>query len=208
MLYVFENVELVTDEIYSLFEKQLSKQRREKNEQYKSKADRILCVLAFILLRYALMTEYQMTDKESLVEFEYIKNGKPILKGFENIHFNLSHCKYGVACALSEHAVGVDIQDIRNFRSSILERIASPYEKLKIQNAKQPQREFCKLWSMKECVAKLYGYGLAEDFSKITAESTSNLNLMVRESEKYILTCSETMPTAVVDISTLSAFWS
>lgn len=207
MLYVFEDIELVTDEIYSVFEKQLSKQRREKNEQYKGKTDRILCVLAFVLLRYALMTEYQMTEEESLVEFDYVKNGKPILKGHENIHFNLSHCKYGIACALSKHDVGVDIQDIRDFRASTLERIASPAEKLQIQNAKQPQREFCKLWSMKECIAKLHGKGLAENFSKITAESTKDLNLTVRESSRYILTCSETMPVTVIDISTLLSFW-
>lgn len=199
MLYVFEELEQIDDTIYQRMLKELSSQRLEKAERYKQTNDKKQCAAAYLLLRYALMTEYNMTAEESRVEFDYIENEKPVLKNHRSIFFNMSHCIYGVACALSQKEVGVDIQDIRPFRMMTLERIASAAEKESVLHDEQPERAFCRLWSAKECIAKLSGKGLAADFSKLKADS----NLTVWEHERYILTCSEKMETVTVTLSQL-----
>lgn len=201
MLYVFEELEQIDDTIYPEMLKELSPQRLEKVERYKHINNKKQCVAVYLLLRYALMTEYGMTAEESRVEFDYIENGKPVLKNHSAIFFNMSHCIYGVACAVSQNVVGVDIQDIRPFRMTTLERIASTAEREKVLNAEQPEIAFCRLWSAKECIAKLSGKGLAADFSKLKTD----VNLSVREHERYILTCSEKMKVVTVTLSQLSA---
>ncbi len=189
MLYVFEDLEKINDTIYQKMLGELSPQRLKKAESYKQPHSRKQCAAVYLLLRYALMTEYHITTEESKVEFDYIENGKPVLKNYREIFFNMSHCIYGAACALSCREVGVDIQDIRPFRAATLERIASNAERESVLNDVQPERAFCRLWSMKECLSKLSGKGLATDFSKLKV----NTNLSVWEDEKYILTCSENL---------------
>lgn len=203
MLYVFEELEQIDDLIYSQMLEQLSPQRIEKAERYKGINDKKQCAAVYLLLRYALMTEYGMTAEQSKADFDYIENGKPVLRDYRDIHFNMSHCIYGVACAVSCHEVGVDIQDIRPYRSAVLDRIATIEEKQAVLTAEVPDRAFCQLWSKKECISKCNGRGLAAKFSRLAVPDS----LTVWENERYVLTCSEPLELVILTRTQLEAFF-
>lgn len=84
--------------------------------------------------------------------------GKPYLKDYPNVQFNLSHSGCWGACALSETPVGVDIELVRPLRQQVARRFFTLSE----QNwlAKRPSDEFFRLWTRKESFTKALGKGL------------------------------------------------
>ena len=64
------------------------------------------------LLDRALQKKGVRAENKELI---YNKYGKPMLKGNDTIHFNISHCRRLAVCALTENAIGVDAENIRLF---------------------------------------------------------------------------------------------
>ena len=85
---------------------QISEQRREQALRFKFERGQRTCVLAYILLKKALRQEYGIHENPI---FEYNAHGKPSIIGHPDIHFNLSHCREAVACAVSPHPIGIDV---------------------------------------------------------------------------------------------------
>ncbi len=56
------------------------------------------------------------------------ENGKPYLTAAPDVHFSLSHSAAWVVCAVSDHPVGVDIQQCRSFKPNIADRFFHPDE--------------------------------------------------------------------------------
>lgn len=113
-------------------------------------------MLAFILLRVALLTEYNFCE---MPLFEVRTSGKPYLKNKPEVFFNLSHCKKGVACAVSDCEVGVDIQDYVDYKESTALYFMSREEQLQAK-AQNPRAEFTRLWTLKESYGKYTGMGI------------------------------------------------
>lgn len=88
----------------------VSDERKERIARYRFDSDKIRCVIAELLVRYLLWTQYGM-DAQKLTVC-YSKCGKPY---FENskIHFNLSHSGEWVVCAMGDSEMGVDVEAIR-----------------------------------------------------------------------------------------------
>lgn len=66
--------------------------------------------IAYLLLRYGLRKEYGINENVVLSEGSC---GKPYLSNYPFVHFNLSHCDKGVACMISDSAVGIDITSVK-----------------------------------------------------------------------------------------------
>ena len=77
--------------------------------KYNKVIDRHLCAMGYVLLLEGLKSEYQIEDK-CLVDFH--PTGKPYLKEYPFIHFNISHCKEAVVCILSDNEVRVAVETI------------------------------------------------------------------------------------------------
>jgi 4'-phosphopantetheinyl transferase len=92
------------------------------------------------------------------VVFAQTDSGKPFLKKFPEIHFNLSHSEDIALCAISNHPVGIDIEylnkDIKFLELAKRFFSQSEYEFLKLQNNKNLNLEFLKLWTQKEAYLK------------------------------------------------------
>ena len=88
----------------------VSKQRREQALRFKFERGQRTCILAYLLLKKALHEEFGITANPV---FEYGEHGKPIFVGHPEIHFNLSHCREAVVCAVSDRPVGIDVESIR-----------------------------------------------------------------------------------------------
>lgn len=133
--------------------------RIEKALSYKQEKDKVTCVLAFLLLRYALYKEYSITE---LPEINTDENSKPFFVNHV-CHFNLSHCDTAVACALDTAPVGIDVQDFRSVKSNVVRKVCSPEELLLLQQADRPEQLFAAFWASKEAYGKYTGQGIGYD---------------------------------------------
>lgn len=84
--------------------------------------------------------------------------GKPYLKDWPDVQFNLSHSgAYGV-CAISNAPVGVDVEMIRPLRQDVAKRFFTKTEQGYL--SARPAEEFFRLWTRKESFTKAIGKGL------------------------------------------------
>jgi 4'-phosphopantetheinyl transferase len=147
-------------------------ERREKVIRYRNLYDKKLSIVVYLLLKYAMKIEYGIIDE---FEFNYGYNGKPYLKDYPNIFFNLSHCNSGAVCVLAECEIGIDIQNIIPFDWNLANKVCCNEELkvLKISNNKE--RDFCKMWACKESYIKMIGKGLTIKLSDIDTLGISEI---------------------------------
>lgn len=111
------------------------------------------------LLLRGLQSEYGLSE---LPEIYFGEFGKPYFKSYPNIQFNISHCEKAVACIISEHEVGIDVECINPFDKDLAEYICSPQELEAILKCPDPSLAFTVLWTKKESFCKLIGQGLSD----------------------------------------------
>lgn len=153
MIYFFDDYKNFSAENFLEF---LPKNRQEKFSRFKRKIDRDNCVVAYLLLRFAL--------KENGIEsFKIIagKNGKPFLKGGE-IFFNISHCAEGVAVALDTAPIGIDVQEIDVYNEKVAKRFFDENENARITASPNKAKTFMRIWTLKESAIKCEGKSLAD----------------------------------------------
>ena len=200
MIYIFENTNDLSENFLEQAFPLLSRERQQKISGYKILSDKIDGCVGFLLLRYALKNEYNITE---IPEFIFGEYGKPFLKNHNNIHFNISHCKNAVVCAVSDRNIAVDIMDYRKIHNGVIKRVCSDNEKAMLNTIQDKYKDkyFIKLWTMKECYSKLVGKGLSMDFSKITADLPECKNFKYIETDSYILACSEINNDTIIKLS-------
>jgi 4'-phosphopantetheinyl transferase len=149
---------------------------------YKNLDDRISCAVSYYLLLYGLRNDFGIFDFQIGTQH----NGKPYLNSCPDIHFNLSHCKYGCVCAVSEKEVGVDIQDIRDVSDNVIKKVCCDNEIQIIEKSADKSRAFTKIWAMKEAYTKMLGTGIVCELDKIDTTKLSK-KISVTENDKYII---------------------
>lgn len=112
---------------------------------------------AYELLRLGAAEFWGM---EELPPLERGERGKPWMPQLPNRHFNLSHSGTLALCALSAQPVGVDIQVVRVWRDSLLERSCTTRERAWLRERGDRPEDFAQLWALKESMGKQNGYGL------------------------------------------------
>ena len=101
----------------------------------------------------------QKTGKEC-PEILVTDRGKPYFAE-GTLHFSISHTKSHVFCVLSERPVGIDAERMdRAVNLRLAEKILSPTEKNRFEQAQDKQAALLKLWVLKEAAVKLSGEGL------------------------------------------------
>lgn len=184
MLYVLEDTDRLTEEFEKAALPFLSRQRLERITALRSQHDRIDGCAVYLLLRSGLFREYGIT---AAPEFIFSEHGKPYLKDFGDIYFNMSHAKNAVCCIISSGENAVDITDIREVKNNVMRRVCDEDELRLIENSSDKHRAFLRLWTRKECLSKLSGNGMAESFLKLTDKLPAAQQLRTIEREEYIL---------------------
>ena len=85
--------------------------------------------------------------------------GKPALK--DGPAFSLSHSGERVLCALSDRAVGADIQRLRPDHQALARRFFTAEEVAWLEAQQERELAFTLLWSLKESYVKFLGSGIA-----------------------------------------------
>ena len=83
--------------------------------------------------------------------------GKPYFEGYP-LHFNVSHSGEYLAIAISKNPVGIDIQGEKNIKDGMFKKVVQQEEISLI--GENRQKDFLKLWTLKESFVKAEGKGL------------------------------------------------
>ena len=86
------------------------------------------------------------------------------------MHYNISHSGDWVVMALSDKAVGIDVERVRSPQYRIAERFFSPTELAALNRLEgdEKARYFFDLWTLKESYLKLLGKGLTQSLGSFT----------------------------------------
>ena len=129
-------------------------ERREKALRQRESIKRKQSAGASLLLRWAL--KQRGLESKAL---RYGDNGKPSVEG---ICFSLSHSGDMVICAVGDKPVGCDIERTAQAHEKLAERFFAPAELEYLRSFSDDalNREFFRLWTMKESYIKMTGEGL------------------------------------------------
>ena len=164
-VYIAEITDISESELAS-FIAQLPLWRKEKTLAIKHLQGRKESAVSFVLLEKALHEHFSLTEE---IAFEYNEHGKPSLKNHPEIHFNLSHCRSVVACAISENPVGIDVEMLGRYKESVARHVLSDEEYSQVVSSENPDIAFTILWTKKEALLKLIGTGVSGDMKDVLA---------------------------------------
>lgn len=171
MLYIDESIANLSAEALDAALAALPAWRRAQALRYKHQRGQAECALSYLLLCRALRErgiEVQPT-------FDYGDNGKPRLRELPDVHFNLSHCKTAVVCAVSEEPVGVDVETLGRYNERLARYTMNEKELKEIESSSDRDLTFTRLWTMKEATMKLTGEGISTNVRDVLAAHSYNI---------------------------------
>ena len=115
---------------------------------------------AFLLLAEV----WKNTGHYELLHIKKGAYGKPYIVEDPSFHYNISHAGRYVLLGTASSELGVDIEEIGNIHQSLAERFFSEEERRRIGESENPEREFYRIWTMRESYVKRIGGGLSVDF--------------------------------------------
>ena len=162
----------------------VSEQRCKQALRYKHLFGRYCCLRSWEMLKELL--DESMSGL--MDEWQYSEYGKPFFNS-SSIHsfvpyFSISHCKKGIAVALSDKPIGIDIEGFRFVDEEMIRRTMNADEQQHIHSI----RDFTRFWTQKEAVLKAIGTGI-ESFEQLqqTLLKYKNVEIETIENENYIV---------------------
>ena len=160
MIYLFQELDLISNELLHQMIFSLPVARREYVQHFKLPEDQKRSALAWLLLRYGLKQEYGFRE---IPDFQKTSSGKPFFRGENMPFFNLSHSGSFVGCGLHREEIGLDIQKLTPAKPFLVQRVCTDEEQASVKS----DLNFCRIWAMKESVGKLTGEGITSSFRDI-----------------------------------------
>ncbi len=156
MTEIFENMAEISQEAVSSLLDKVPEWRKKEALKFKHLFGQFASLKSYCILQNLVGS----ADKVS--EWEYGENGKPFLKHLKDTFFNISHCKNGIAVAVDNEPVGIDIEAIREPSDGLIDKVMNADESKFINASANPNLEFTRLWTQKEAVCKLTGTGITD----------------------------------------------
>ena len=168
MLYrIFDDMTQCSEQEVARLLPLVSAQRREQALRYKHTFGQYCCLQSYKML-CELLAEWSRLHQLPINQqpiFLYNDYGAPYIEG--GPHFSISHCKRGIAVAVSENPIGIDIESIRTFSPDLMRKTMNEDEQLRITSSAIPEVEFIRLWTQKEAILKLQGTGIISDLHHV-----------------------------------------
>ena len=180
---VFDHMDECTEAEVQRMLPLVSQQRREQALKYKHTFGQFCCLKSWLMLKEGISG----LGVSGLGDFKYNEHGKPFIEGAP--YFSISHCKDGIAVAINDTPIGIDIESIRSVNEDLIERVMSEKEKSQITNHQssiESARAFTRLWTQKEAIVKAQGTGIVSFEQLQKTLDNGHWTLDTFESEKYI----------------------
>lgn len=145
----------------SVLYKSVSEENRRITQPFRNEKVRRLKWLGESMVRNLTESEFGIQPGE--YEIKKAAHGKPYIQGSPvPVFYNLSHSGNYLVCGLSDREIGVDIQQVGNYKSEIAQRFFHPNEILHLEKCETEWRTdlFFSYWSAKESFLKYTGTGL------------------------------------------------
>ena len=184
-IYVYDVSVFSDPEEFNKAYAKMDPQRKEKIDRFRNDSDKYLSLGAGMLLK-TVLSDAGLGD----CGIEIAGSGKPMLVGRGNAFFNLSHSGKYAVLALSDKAVGIDVEKNKSFKKSLIEYVYDAQEQAFVtkllEGAEAPGATctrdkdalYTGLWTAKESVMKYFGIGLGMDPRKIHIEMNEEMKLL------------------------------
>ena len=151
--------------------------RREKILRYYKSEDRKRSLGAGIIIEQILKENGLSED-----HLKYSENGKPVA---DNLFFNVSHAGDYVVGVSSDCDVGCDIEKVVPAPLEIAKHYFCPAELNYIKSAKEKDKAFFTLWTLKESYMKMTGQGMSLPLDSFEIIKTANGFVLGNTSPKH-----------------------
>ena len=150
----------------------ISESQRHRYERFYFEDDKKRFLYGNVLSRY--FVGKKLNQAGETIEFDSNPFGKPYVKGFPFIHFNISHSGEWVVFAIGNSEVGVDIEQIKPTDMQVARRFFTQNEYKTITATREEERlkAFYLIWTMKESYIKYLGKGLSIQLDSFEAVKT------------------------------------
>ena len=165
MLYrIFDDMTQCSEQEIARLLPLVSPQRREQALRYTHIFGQFCCLKSYELLTQ-LLVKWGGDNVDKMPEFVYNEHGAPYLA--VGPYFSISHCKQGIAVAVSDSPIGIDIETIRPLNEGLVRKTMNDVEQTHIFSSSHPETEFIRLWTQKEAYVKMQGTGIISDMHDI-----------------------------------------
>ena len=180
MITIFDDMSQVTEAEVQRMLPLVDEQRRNEALRYKFLFGQFACLKSWLMLK-DLLKPLDITD----LEMERNKHGKPFLVHHPKVHFNLSHCKNGIAVVVDSSPVGIDIESFRKDNIALVNKTMNPAEAGWIRASSDPVEVFTQFWTKKEAVVKLRGTGIIDDLHHVLDGKGYRLETHINREKRY-----------------------
>ncbi|MGS5019179.1 4'-phosphopantetheinyl transferase family protein [Paenibacillus sp. JJ1683] len=159
-IYAIDTSKPEAEEHYELLVNQVSLEKQHKLDRFLHREDALRGLYADVLLRWLVCRQLKIPNVS--LQFTYNAFGKPSLLNAPAFHFNVSHSGKWVVCAIDDHPLGIDIEQLRpiDFEVGRVCFSDTEYDALMQQDAESRLSYFYDLWTLKESFVKAEGQGL------------------------------------------------
>lgn len=160
-----------------------------KNEKAKKESLLAWYIVSAVSKKYSLSCD----------DVAFSKTNKPYFINSQ-LHFNITHSNGFVSCAFSKEDVGIDAEEIKSVKDSVMRYVLCENEMSKINLLENKNDAFIKIWTLKESYLKHSGKGIASglkevDFSPFICENEFVFDSLYCRCEKinsiYFSICSK-----------------
>ena len=180
MITLFDNMSQVSETEVQRMLPLVNEQRRTEALRFRHLFGQYCCLKSWLMLE-EMLKPIGITD----LEFDFNEHGKPFLKHHPDIHFNLSHCKKGLAVAVDFSPIGIDIESFRKDNIALVRKTMNPAEAEWIRSSSDPVETFTQYWTKKEAVVKLRGTGIIDDLHHVLDGEGYRLETHVDREKQY-----------------------
>ena len=180
MVTIFDDMSQVTEAEVQRMLPLVDGQRRKEALRYEHLFGQFACLKSWLMLQ-ELLKPLGISN----LEFDFNEHGKPSLKHHPDIHFNLSHCKNGIAIVVDFAPVGIDIESFRKDNLSLVRKTMNLTEAEWIYASSEPVEVFTQYWTKKEAVVKLRGTGIIDDLHHVLDGKSYRLETHLNREKRY-----------------------
>ncbi len=191
------NVEHISQQILEDGYKMLDISKKRRIDRIEDNNKKKVLIVSDMLARF-MVNKFTGISKNS-IKFAHSSHGKPILQN-GHAQFNISHSgNYCVGC-IDKHPCGIDIEFLRDVNLNSAKRFCTDNELQYINNSRNKNTAFLKIWTKKEAYFKSIGCGIATVLSSVDVLKEDKLSTV--ENDDFILSVySEDSDIEVVDIT-------
>ncbi|AGK96293.1 4'-phosphopantetheinyl transferase family protein [Clostridium pasteurianum] len=172
-IYAVNIKDFKDEKMLDKFFEYVSAEKAQRLSNFKIAEDKKRGILGELLVRYLICSKLKIKNNE--IEFTTNRYGKPFLKDYIGLEYNISHSNELVVCAIGDYEVGIDVEYIKNIDFDTANYVFSPQEYEEYSHIPVYRRldYFYSIWTLKESLIKAKGLGMYIPMNSFTVNRNS-----------------------------------